>query len=393
MLRKIPQAGTRITILDLLSGFKSIFVDQEKNFIEALSDYLPSRYVFLVSSGKTACYIILQALKSFSSKKEVILPAYTAPGVILPVLKANLKPVLCDISMADFNIDLDLLPKIVTKDTLCVVPAYMFGVAVSGIENLKARMPDIFVVEDCAQSMGSRVGGRNSGCFSDIGFLSFNRGKNLPTYGGGCIFTDSKEIAKKIETEIGKLKKQRTFFKLMLPFKLIALSLAARPFIYGTLYPIISHFKDNQIPEGFSIGRYTGFQAGVGLSLLTKIEEFSEKRYQNATTVMKGLADIKDITIPHIRKEARCAFNRLPVVFKSQDLMIKVEKALWKTGIDTSRMYLKPIHHIFGLGYKAEDFPNANYFAQRVLTLPVHPLVEQEDLDKIIDVFRGIFTR
>lgn len=388
MLSKIAQTGIQITFEDLLSGYKGIFFRQEETSIEVLSNYLPSRYVFLVNSGTAAFYIILQALKELSKKKEVILPAYTAPSIVLPILKAKLKPVLCDISLSDFNMDLDLLPKVVTENTLCIVPTHLFGIAVSGIEGLKERMPDVFMVEDCAQSMGSRIEENNLGSFSDVGFLSFNRGKNLPTYGGGCIFTDSQELAEKIEIEVDKLAEQSTSFKLMLPFKMLALSLAVRPFIYGFFYPLISQFKDSRVPEEFSLGKYTDFQAGIGLSLLRRIDEFSEKRYQNGMTLINGLADIEEIILPDICKDARHAFNRLPVVFKNWDAMKKVKRALWKAGIDTSLMYLKPIHHIFDLGYKDKDFPNANYFANRMLTLPVHPLVRQEDLNKMINVFR-----
>ena len=61
-----------------------------------------------------------------------------------------------------------------------------------------------------------------------------------------------------------------------------------------------------------------------------------------------------------------------------------LEKALLKAGIDTSRMYLKPVHRIFDLGFKQDDFPNATYLAERLLTLPTHPLVREEDLSNII---------
>ena len=388
MIRRIPQAGTEIMFSDLLSGFKGIFANEAENFIKALSGYLPSRYVFLVNSGTTAFYIILKALKGLSPKKEVILPAYTAPAVVLSVLKANLKVVLCDISITDFNMDLNLLPRVITEETLCVVPSHMFGIAIGNIETLKQRIPNIFIVEDCAQSLGSKIGEKNTGSFSDVSFLSFNRGKNIPTYGGGCIFTRSKEIAEKIEIEINELKRQPIFFKLTIPFKLMVLSLIVRPFIYGLFYPIISQFKDNQVPIGFSVRRYTNFQAGIGLSLLERIDEFSKERYENGIKLINGLADIKDIITPTISNKIKPAFNRLPVVFKDLKRREIVEKALKKAGFDISRMYLRPLHHIFDLGYKYEEFPNATYVAERLLTLPVHSLVEEELITKMIELIR-----
>ncbi|RLI00750.1 transcriptional regulator, partial [Candidatus Bathyarchaeota archaeon] len=63
-------------------------------------------------------------------------------------------------------------------------------------------------------------------------------------------------------------------------------------------------------------------------------------------------------------------------------------KELWKVGIETSSMYIKPLHHIFDLGYRKEEFPNACYFAQHLLTLPTHPIMTERQLDKIIEIIR-----
>lgn len=390
MIRKISQVGSQIKFSELFSSYKGLFIDYEKDFINALSDYLPSKNTYLVNSGTASFYVILQALKKFSAKKEVILPSYTAPALVLPVLKAGLKPVLCDISLSDFNIDLNLLHKVITENTLCVVPVHMFGIVVSGIERLKERVKGVYIVEDCAQSMGSKIGMKNTGTFSDVGFLSFNRGKNLGTYGGGCIFTNSDELSKEIKIEVDRLKEKKAFFKFILPFKIAGFSLAAKPYVFGPFYHIISKFKDNEVPVSFSLEKYTNLQAFLGLNLLKRIDEFSIRRYKNGVSVINGLKDTKGIIAPRIHGDTMPAFNRLPIVIEDLSLREKVENALLNAGIDTSRMYLKPIHHIFGLGYKKEDFPNANYFSQGLLTLPVHPLVTDKDLEKVINTVREV---
>lgn len=394
MLNKLPIIGFPIKSKDILYSLTHMRKESvQKEFIHAVSGFMQSRYMYLTNSGISSFYIILSMLKKDSKKREVILPAYTATSLVLTVLEAGLKPVLCDISLEDFNSDMDALLKIVSQETLVVVCVHMFGIGAKYIEELRAKIPqDVFLIEDCAQAMGSKIGERQAGSFGDISFFSFNRGKNLPTYGGGCIFTNKVELAEKIEAEAGMLEKQSFLFKLALPFKMAMFSLAVRPYIYGIFYPAISHFKGNQVPERFFVREYTNFQAGLGLCLLKKIDEFSEKRYQNGMTLINGLSYTEDIILPTIAKDTRPAFNRLPVVFKYIDLKEKVEKALWKAGIDTSRMYLKPLHHIFNLGYKREDFPNANYFAERLLTLPVHPMVQKKDIEKIINVIKGVRT-
>jgi dTDP-4-amino-4,6-dideoxygalactose transaminase len=308
----------------------------------------------------------------------------------LPVLKAGLKPVLCDISLKDFNLDLDSLPQMITRDTLCVVPTHLFGIVNSGIEGLKEKVPGVYVIEDCAQSFGSTLGGKGTGVFGNAAFFSFNRGKNLPTYGGGCIMADSPALAESIQREVGVLKEQGLLLKFILPLKLAVFSLAVRPRVYGTLYPVISKFKDERVPADFPVRKYTNFQSGFGLSLLSRIKESSQTRYRNGMILLEGLSGIGDIMLPHIGGESRPAFNRFPILCKEPEVKARIEKALLESGIDISHMYGRPLHHIFDLGYRKEDFPHAVYLAGRLLTLPVHPLVRECDARKIVEVIRKI---
>lgn len=113
MIKKIPPVATPISARNLWCGFKTFFGNKSKikEFESALSDYFGSKYCFTISSGKAAFYVILRALRHFSSKKEVSLPAYTDAGLILVIQSVGLKPVLCDISLDTFNLDLNLLPQ------------------------------------------------------------------------------------------------------------------------------------------------------------------------------------------------------------------------------------------------------------------------------------------
>ena len=163
-----------------------------------------------------------------------------------------------------------------------------------------------------------------------------------------------------------------------------------RPRVYGTLYPIISRFKEVAPPEDFEVREYTNFQAAVASFLLGSIEELSKKRYENGMRLIEGLKDLGDIRLPKISNDTQPAFNRLPVVCKDLKKRRTVEANLWKAGIETSRMYVKPLHHVFDLGYKKDAFPNATYFAEHLLTLPTHPLLRESDLETILRVIRNI---
>lgn len=390
MLKKTAIVGCPVSTRDLSFGFLSLFKrTYQTELSNAISELLNSKYVSFTNSGTSSFYTILKILKEGQDKKEVILPVYTASSLIIAIQKAGLKPVLCDISLDDFNMDANLLPDIVSENTLCILGVHMFGIVNKELRRLKERFSDIFIVEDCAQSLGSKINGMFVGNSADVSFFSFNRGKNLPTYGGGCIATNSQRISEKIFEENKRVKELAIGQRIVIPFKILGLSLAVRPLIYGLGYPFISQFKDVAPPTNFEVKKYTGFQAAVALSLLRKIEEFSKKRYMNGLRLIEGLRNVEDIVLPQISENTQPAFNRLPIVFRDVKKRQKVEKALDKAGVDTSRMYSKPIHHIFDLGYIKEDFPIANYFAERLLTLPAHPSLTDIQLNRIIRTIKN----
>jgi len=392
VLKRIPIAANP---LPLNKGFLSISHlcregETQEKLKKSLYSFVNKKHSFFFNSGLAGFFIILKALGEIFPKREVILPAYTAPSLIVAVKKAGLKPVLCDISLDDFNMDINLLSNSVSKNTLCILGVHMFGIVSKEIENLKKRFPDVFIIEDCAQSMGSKIRGMPVGGLGDVSFFSFNRGKNIPTYGGGCITTDSDQIADNINkvADFIKIGDCGISERLAIFSKVITLSIVIKPWIYGLLYPLISRFKEIAPPKDFEIREYTDYQAAVALYLLKRIEEFSKKRYDNGMRLIGGLKDTDSLMLPQICQDTEPAFNRFPVVFKNLEEREEAKRNLWKAGIETSRMYFSPLHYHFSLGYRKEDFPNATYFAQHLLTLPSHPLLTAPDIDKIIEIIQ-----
>ncbi|MBI5873352.1 MAG: DegT/DnrJ/EryC1/StrS family aminotransferase [Candidatus Omnitrophica bacterium] len=388
MIRKVPVIGHPIGLLDL---FFALFCRKAQlEFCRELKDEIFVRHAYLANTGIASFYIVLSVLKKLSHAKEVILPCYTAPSLVVAVRRAGLKPVLCDISLDDFNADLNDLFKRINENTLCVVAVHMYGIPWAGIEELnkKRGKNNIFIVEDCAQAFGAKIRGTSVGAFGDIGFFSFNRGKNLPIYEGGCIVTESRELAVLLEKEIVLHPKQSLFEHFALGFKLFALSFAFKPFFYWLLYPVIARFKENSVPSGFEVRQYVAYPAAVGLRLLKKIQKPFEMRYNNSRMLLEALGGAEGLILPKIAPGITPMFNRMPVVIKDKDKVEKVLKALEDEGIECSRFYFKPLHHLFDLGYNKDEFPNAVYLAERLLTLPVHPFVGKRDIEKMVTIIR-----
>jgi dTDP-4-amino-4,6-dideoxygalactose transaminase len=121
-----------------------------------------------------------------------VIPAYTCFSVPAAVLKAGLRPVLCDINPSTFDFDHALLERTLNGNTLCVVAHHLFGIP-SNIERVRAlsRARGIFVVEDAAQAMGVESHGRSLGTLGDVGLFSLGRGKAITCGSGGIIVTNS----------------------------------------------------------------------------------------------------------------------------------------------------------------------------------------------------------
>jgi len=397
-MKKFTTTATPISIKNIIAGIKSTFRKDSyiEEFGKQFANYIGSKYAFLVNSGTTAFYVILKVLQRVSDKTEVIVPAYTAPVVILPIWKAGLKPVLCDISLDTFNMDISSLKNAISDNTLCVVPTHLFGLPcdIFSINEL-AEEKGIFVVEDAAQAMGSKIDGKMVGTISELGFFSLGKGKNLSTYTGGVIVTERKDWAPLIKEEIQKLENPGIKSKMLNAFLLNGLAIAVQPIVYGIFHLILSKFKVLDIYYSFDAMRYTEFQAAVGISLLEQFPDFAKKRQQNGNFLYKSCKDIPGIRLPIIIDKAEPVYDFFSILFESSDNIEDIRNELWDSGVDTTRMYLRPVHHCYEIGYEKnqELFPNAAYLAERLLILPTHPFIDKSILNNIVEVLKKWYPR
>ncbi|MBU0502996.1 MAG: DegT/DnrJ/EryC1/StrS family aminotransferase [Candidatus Omnitrophota bacterium] len=387
MIKRTPNIAAVYNFQDISSAL-NLAGDPKviDKFAGSLTVFLQAQYIYPVNSGVSAFYLILESLKHDSLKKEVILPAYTAGSLVVAIKKAGLKPALCDISLEDFNLDTKVLSKSVSDDTLAAVAVHMFGIGIGSISQIKMTLPTgVTLIEDCAQAFGSRIRARPVGSFSDISFFSFNRGKNFPLYSGGCILVNSPDLSGKIESLCKQLP-ENTGAGIFA--KIAAFYFATRPYVYGLAYQAISCFRDTVAPKDFKVCRISRIQAGLGIRCLEKIDIFLKARYEKGKFLIKSLKSETGLILPIISEDDYPVFNQVPVLFKDSTKLGIIEKKLMHSGLEASRVYKRPLHHMFELGYKPEDFPNANYLADHLLALPIHHLVSEQDIEKMIDIIK-----
>lgn len=376
----IPSAGTPIKIKDII---KAVFFPCD--FEDEIKKKLGVKHAFTVNSGTTALYLILLALKKLSSKREVILPAYTAPSLILPIKKAGLKYRLVDVSLDTFNMDTEKLAEAISDDTLAVLFIHMFGIPIE-MEKPK-NLKGVFTIEDAASSFGTRKGEKFSGTFCDIGFVSFNRGKNLSTVSGGVIVTDNFQVADAVEGEVGRLALPSFPAKVKIFLKALGLSYAVRPWFYTIFRHVVSGFKYTSLHDDFDSGRYTTFQGSLGCSLLERSETIFLDREMKGKLLHNGLKHIAGIRLPTMPNDWRIVCNQFPFLVEDAEKRMKVLAAIIKTGVEATTLYDKPIHKIYVDLHN--NYPNAEYMADRLILIPVHHYVTTKSLYKLLDVIEA----
>jgi dTDP-4-amino-4,6-dideoxygalactose transaminase len=165
-------------------------------FEREVADYLGTRHAIGVNSGTDALTIGLRAL-GVGPGDEVITTPFTFFATAESIGSVGATPVFVDIDERTFNIDPTLVEAAITSRTKALMPVHLYGCPcdMDALMDIATRH-DLRVVEDCAQSFGARVGGRQTGTIGHVGAYSFFPSKNLGAFGdGGLVATDEDAVA------------------------------------------------------------------------------------------------------------------------------------------------------------------------------------------------------
>lgn len=396
-MRKQPTTAFPLTLSHVIRGLRGVLDDagETARFEQAFAAHMESAHAIAAGSGTAAFYLLLAAAARLRpGRDEVVLPAYSVPTLIHAVRLAGLRPVYCDIDRETLNMNLDAMTAAVSDRTLALVPFHLFGFPMPLDRAMEiGRARGVFVFEDACQALGARLGGRPAGSIADAGFFSLCKGKIISTFKGGIVITGNDELAAAARKISLKLPLAGALFRFVQPGLMGALSLAMRPSLYGRFFPLIERFKSTTVHESFHPARFTGYSAGLARTLLPESGKWVTARREIGTMLMEGLRDDSGIIIPRIIPGAEPCFNHVPVVFHDIARLEMVQQILAERGIDTARMYERPVHRIYPeLGYpeSPDPFPEASYVAPRLLTLPSHPYLSRDDAETMLRTIRGV---
>lgn len=331
-----------------------------EEFEEAFAAYIGTKYAVAVNSGTAALHLALLA-HGIGEGDEVITTPFSFIATGNAILFTGAKPVFVDIDEKTFNIDPDGIEEKITPRTKAILPVHLYGqpCAMDKIMEI-AEKHNLAVVEDACQAHGAEYKGRKVGSFG-TGCFSFYPTKNMITGEGGMVTTDNKEIAERVRLLRNHGQKER-YFHVMLGYNL----------------------------------RMTDIAAAIGICQLKKLDDFNARRISNAQKLTEGLRNIKGIITPYASPEVKHVFHQYTVRVTGESVISRetLRQELNKLGINTEIYYPLPIHRqpfYRQLGY-SEYLPGVEKAAQEVLSLPVHPSLDDNEIYEIINAFKKIIA-
>lgn len=382
--RTLPPAAAPLRCSDLCRGLLGMLSPDTatRSLEQSLQAYFGSRYVFLVSSGKAALTLSLMALKSSSSKREVIIPAYTCYSMPAAVLAAGLKPVLCDINPETFDFDHELLERTITPNTLAVIAHHLFGIP-SDIDRVRTicRRRGITVIEDAAQAMGVELAGRKLGTLGDVGVFSLGRGKNITCGSGGIVITNSDAMAADIARQFPYFGAQPASETLAEFAKLVFMAIFIRPQLYWipAAVPFL-RLGQTIFPKIVRLRRLSGLQAGLLHHWQKRLSQSNQQRSEVAASVSRELSLTLALGPTH-------PYLRLPIFAATRQSRERIHSLSQRRGLGFSLAYPTPINEIPEIRriYDGKRYPSARSVADRILTLPTHHWISEKDTRAIVD--------
>jgi perosamine synthetase len=390
--RYLAPAGSPVSTVDLLRWCGTAFAATPAPVVlaQTLRQRLNVGHVFFTSTGRAGMTILLQAMRGLSAgtRTEVVIPSYTCYSVPASVVKAGLRPRIVDIDPVTLDFDRDVLERTDFSRVLAVIATNLYGLPndLPALQQL-TRRHGAFLIDDAAQALGARVGGRWSGTWGDAGLFSFDKGKNVAAIDGGIVVTSSEPLAAALRDQVAGLEPARVAASTANVVKALAYFALLRPWLYG----IPARTPQLQLGRtifttDFPLAQADPTLLALGLTMLNRVDEFLAARRANARGLIEELRGA-DVTPIAPRADAEPAYLRLPILARSAEEQRAAIRSLTRAGIGATGSYPSSIADLDELQpYLTDQRPAAGggrSVAQRIVTLPTHPFVTSRDIRRI----------
>jgi len=322
------------------------------------ADYCGTTHAVAINNGTAALHAALLAA-DIGHGDEVIVPSFSFIATASAVLMCGATPIFCDVNDQTYTINTEQLEERVTPKTRAVIGVHLYGQPfdVQGVQSVCERH-NLKLIEDAAQAHGAICNGSKVGSFGHFGCFSFYATKNMITGEGGMVTTSEKAYAERLRL-------------------------------------IINHGQSEKYLHtrlGYNY-RMTDMAAALGIVQLKKLEKFNLRRRKNADYYNANLS-VKGLITPYVAPGMHHVYHQY-VIRLTDEFPMKRDAFidyLKSKGIGSAVHYPIPIHRqpLFGLANDPDPCPVSTRLSSSVLSLPVHPLLDQKELAFICDTINRV---
>jgi perosamine synthetase len=356
-------------MLTLLHG------ESVKTFEKEFANYIGTKHAIAVNSGTAALHIAIAAL-DIGPGDEVIVPPFTFIASASSILHNNAIPIFADIDDKTYTLDPQSVEKSITNRTKAILPVHLAGIS-SNLETLQAVASEhnLYLIEDAAQSIGTKFKGRMVGSIGNIGCFSFYPSKNITTGEGGMIVTNNDQLAEQC--------------------RLLRHHGEPEWYVYNRL--------------GYNY-RMTEIQGAIGRIQLKRINTFIQQRNENAEYLSKAIENVNGIDPPFVPDYCQPAFNywigrihpEIIGIDKTQFIeKFPRSKVLYPKPLYQTKLFLEKIAYPKGcpwscpfygkeIDYRFLHLPIVEKVTKEIFALDIHPKITKTQLDENIKIMKTL---
>jgi dTDP-4-amino-4,6-dideoxygalactose transaminase len=347
-----------------------------KAFERQLADFVHAKHCVALNSCTAALHLALEAV-GVGTGDEVITSPITFASTANVIVHQGATPVFVDVEPDTINMDASLLEAAITPRTKALIPVHLFGQpcdmdAINGI----ARRHGLAVVEDAAHAIGAEYHGQPIGGSGNLTAFSFYATKNITSGGeGGALTTNDETLAERVAI-----------------MSLHGISRDA-----WKRYSASGYKHYDIICAGYKYNMFD-LQAAVALPQLARIDAFWERRLALKARLDAAIRDIPEIVLPAERSGSKHAHHLYPIIVRTEELsadrdtiMAAIQAENVGVGVHFRAVHLHP-YYVEQWGFRPGMFPNAEYYSDRTISLPLYPKMSDADADDVIGVVRKVIA-
>jgi perosamine synthetase len=345
-------------VTDVLKSGMLASGDRVKEFERKFADFCGSNHAVAINNGTAALHAALLAA-GIGPGDEVIVPAFTFVATATAVAMCGAKPVFADVDEKTFNISPSQVVERITPKTRAVIGVHLFGQPCD-IETLQeiCESKSLKFIEDAAQAHGALYKGARTGSFGYCACFSFYATKNMITGEGGMVTTSDKAANERLRLLINHGQSEKYLHTIL----------------------------------GYNY-RMTDIGAALGIVQLKKLEKFNLRRRNNAEFYNTNLS-VKGLSVPFVGPFRNHVYHQYVIRLTDDFPMNRLTfiEYLKARGIGTAIHYPIPLHRqpLFEHDNDPDPCPISTSLAGSVLSLPVHPLLDQKELAYICDTINRV---